>query len=68
MSATADSQPAVSPENSGIAQLRALLVTPLPDDGIWGWVCPLLVTVFAGVRVRHARHPGDVPGGQAADP
>ena len=49
MSATADSQPAVSPENSGIAQLRALLVTPLPDDGIWGWAWPLLVTVFAGV-------------------
>src|SRR6201996_2671510 len=49
MSATVDSQPAVSPEDSGIAQLRALLVTPLPDDGIWGWVWPLLVTVFAGV-------------------
>src|ERR1700722_14480228 len=49
MNATADSQPTVSPENSGIAQLRALLVTPLPDDGIWGWIWPLLVTVFAGV-------------------
>jgi dolichyl-phosphate-mannose--protein O-mannosyl transferase len=49
MSATADSQPTVSPENGGIAQLRALLVTPMPDDGIWGWVWPLLVTVFAGV-------------------
>jgi dolichyl-phosphate-mannose--protein O-mannosyl transferase len=31
-----------------IAQLRSRLVTPLPDDGIWGWVWPLLVTVFAG--------------------
>src|SRR3984957_8162778 len=49
MNATADSQPTVSPENSGIAQLRDLLVTPMPDDGIWGWVWPLLVTVFAGV-------------------
>jgi dolichyl-phosphate-mannose--protein O-mannosyl transferase len=32
-----------------IAALRARLITPLPDDGIWGWVWPLLVTVFAGV-------------------
>ncbi|TVZ01030.1 phospholipid carrier-dependent glycosyltransferase [Trebonia kvetii] len=32
-----------------IAKLRARLMTPLPDDGIWGWVWPLLITVFAGV-------------------
>jgi dolichyl-phosphate-mannose-protein mannosyltransferase len=32
-----------------IAQLRARLVTPMPDDGIWGWVWPLVVTIFAGV-------------------
>jgi dolichyl-phosphate-mannose-protein mannosyltransferase len=32
-----------------IAQLRARLVTPMPDDGIWGWVWPLLITLFAGI-------------------
>jgi dolichyl-phosphate-mannose-protein mannosyltransferase len=32
-----------------VGQLRARLTTPLPDDGIWGWVWPLVVTVFAGV-------------------
>jgi dolichyl-phosphate-mannose--protein O-mannosyl transferase len=31
-----------------IAALRARLMTPLPDDGIWGWAWPLLITVFAG--------------------
>ena len=32
-----------------IAQLRSRLMTPLPPDGIWGWVWPLLVTLFAGI-------------------
>ena len=32
---------------SRIAALRARLTTPLPDDGIWGWIGPLLVTAFA---------------------
>jgi dolichyl-phosphate-mannose-protein mannosyltransferase len=32
-----------------VAQLRARLITPLPDDGIWGWIWPLVVTIFAGV-------------------
>jgi dolichyl-phosphate-mannose--protein O-mannosyl transferase len=30
-----------------IAELRARLMTPMPDDGIWGWAGPLLVTAFA---------------------
>ncbi|HMD91370.1 MAG TPA: phospholipid carrier-dependent glycosyltransferase, partial [Trebonia sp.] len=30
-----------------IAELRARLVSPMPDDGLWGWVGPLLVTAFA---------------------
>jgi dolichyl-phosphate-mannose--protein O-mannosyl transferase len=63
MSAIAAGQPAVNPEDSGpydadepaasaadrIAALRARLITPLPDDGLWGWFWPLLVTVFAGI-------------------
>jgi dolichyl-phosphate-mannose-protein mannosyltransferase len=30
-----------------IAALRARLMTPMPDDGIWGWAGPLMVTAFA---------------------
>jgi dolichyl-phosphate-mannose-protein mannosyltransferase len=30
-----------------IAALRARLITPMPDDGLWGWIGPLLVTAFA---------------------
>jgi dolichyl-phosphate-mannose--protein O-mannosyl transferase len=62
MSATAADQPDMGPESNTagtvaadrIAQLRARLMTPLPDDGIWGWAWPLLVTLFAGV-LRFAR-------------
>ena len=31
-----------------IAALSARLVTPMPDDRPWGWIGPLLVTLFAG--------------------
>jgi dolichyl-phosphate-mannose-protein mannosyltransferase len=30
-----------------IAALRARLMSPMPDDGLWGWIGPLLVTAFA---------------------
>ncbi|HEX3957062.1 MAG TPA: hypothetical protein VHZ03_10570, partial [Trebonia sp.] len=30
-----------------IAAVRDRLLTPMPDDGIWGWAGPLLVTAFA---------------------
>jgi dolichyl-phosphate-mannose--protein O-mannosyl transferase len=30
-----------------IAALRARLMTPMPDDRLWGWLGPLLVTAFA---------------------
>jgi dolichyl-phosphate-mannose-protein mannosyltransferase len=30
-----------------IAELRARLMTPMPDDRLWGWIGPLLVTAFA---------------------
>jgi dolichyl-phosphate-mannose-protein mannosyltransferase len=32
-----------------IAALRARLITPMPDDRLWGWIGPLLVTLFAAV-------------------
>jgi dolichyl-phosphate-mannose-protein mannosyltransferase len=31
-----------------IAALRARLLTPMPDDRLWGWIGPLIVTLFAG--------------------
>ncbi|HEY1666352.1 MAG TPA: phospholipid carrier-dependent glycosyltransferase, partial [Trebonia sp.] len=31
-----------------IAVLRARLMTPMPADRLWGWIGPLLVTLFAG--------------------
>jgi len=31
-----------------IAALRARLVTPMPDDRLWGWIGPLLITLFSG--------------------
>ncbi len=30
-----------------IAELRARLMSPMPDDRLWGWLGPLLVTAFA---------------------
>ena len=30
-----------------IAALRARLMTPMPDDRLWSWVWPLLITAFA---------------------
>jgi dolichyl-phosphate-mannose--protein O-mannosyl transferase len=59
MSAIAAGLPATDPENSSpgvpgtaaadrIAALRAQLATPMPDDRLWGWIGPLLVTLFAG--------------------
>src|SRR5579872_4630205 len=44
-------RPAAEPGTTAtdrIAALRARLITPLPDDGIWGWVWPLVITIFAG--------------------
>jgi dolichyl-phosphate-mannose-protein mannosyltransferase len=45
--------PAGRPAGTGtaerIAALRARLVTPMPDDRLWGWIGPILVTLFAGV-------------------
>ena len=32
-----------------IAALRARLMTPMPDDRLWGWIAPLLVTLFAAL-------------------
>ncbi len=32
-----------------IAALRARLMTPMPEDRLWGWIGPLLVTLFAAL-------------------
>jgi dolichyl-phosphate-mannose-protein mannosyltransferase len=31
-----------------LSMLRARLVAPMPGDGIWGWIWPLVVTAFGG--------------------
>ena len=30
-----------------VAALRARLMTPMPDDRVWGWIWPLVITAFA---------------------
>jgi dolichyl-phosphate-mannose-protein mannosyltransferase len=34
--------------SSRLPALRARLVAPMPNDGIWGWIWPLVVTAFGG--------------------
>ena len=41
-------------EASRLAVLRARLASPMPDDGLWGWLGPLLVTAF-GAFLRFDR-------------
>jgi dolichyl-phosphate-mannose--protein O-mannosyl transferase len=41
-------------EAGRLATLRARLVSPMPDDGPWGWLGPLLVTAF-GTFLRFDR-------------
>ena len=41
-------------EASRLAVLRARLASPMPDDGWWGWLGPLLVTAF-GAFLRFDR-------------
>jgi dolichyl-phosphate-mannose-protein mannosyltransferase len=35
-------------ESGRLTVLRSRLAVPMPHDGIWGWVWPLLVTAFGG--------------------
>ena len=41
-------------EASRLAVLRARLAAPMPDDRLWGWLGPLLVTAF-GTWLRFDR-------------
>ena len=43
---TADS--VITDDDGRLAALRARLLAPMPDDGIWGWIWPLVITLFAG--------------------
>ena len=40
--------PAAAGAAERVAALRARLLTPMPDDRLWGWIGPLIVTLFAG--------------------
>src|SRR5580698_6919869 len=35
-------------DGSRLSVLRSRLVAPMPNDGIWGWIWPLVVTAFGG--------------------
>jgi len=50
----ADMPAAPAAEASRLAALRARLATPMPDDRLWGWLGPLLVTAF-GAFLRFDR-------------
>jgi dolichyl-phosphate-mannose-protein mannosyltransferase len=39
--------PGGTPTDDRAAAIRARLLSPMPADGIWGWIGPLLVTAFA---------------------
>jgi dolichyl-phosphate-mannose-protein mannosyltransferase len=54
MGTEADITTPATDEASRLAVLRARLVTPMPDDGPWGWLGPLLVTAF-GAWLRFSR-------------
>jgi dolichyl-phosphate-mannose--protein O-mannosyl transferase len=41
--------PAGGSASERIAALVARLITPMPDDRPWGWIGPILVTLFAAV-------------------
>src|ERR1700685_3826508 len=45
-------------EAGRLAVLRARLAAPMPDDRLWGWLRPLLVTAFGGwLRFNRLRVP-----------
>jgi dolichyl-phosphate-mannose-protein mannosyltransferase len=46
---TSDGEAAGGGTADRIAALRARLITPMPGDRLWGWIGPLLVTLFAAV-------------------
>jgi dolichyl-phosphate-mannose-protein mannosyltransferase len=39
---------ATSDDAGRLSLLRSRLVAPMPEDGIWGWIWPLVITVFGG--------------------
>jgi dolichyl-phosphate-mannose-protein mannosyltransferase len=60
MTATQADMPAIpaADEAGRLAVLRARLASPMPDDGLWGWLGPLLVTAFgAFLRFNRLRVP-----------
>src|SRR5579872_5888215 len=53
---TADS--VITGDDGRLAALRARLAAPMPDDGIWGWIWPLVITLFGGfLRFNRLRVP-----------
>ena len=58
---TAGAGPAAESTAERIAAVRSRLLTPMPGDRLWGWIGPLLVTLFAGfLRFNRLSVPGAV--------
>ncbi len=45
---TATAADSTAADAGRLTVLRSRLVAPMPQDGIWGWIWPLLVTAFGG--------------------
>jgi dolichyl-phosphate-mannose-protein mannosyltransferase len=41
--------PQAASEEDRIAAVRSRLLSPMPTDRLWGWIGPLLITLFAGI-------------------
>src|SRR5258708_24555024 len=49
IASVADSSSGRADVAARMAAVRGRLLSPMPDDGIWGWAGPLLVTAFAAI-------------------
>jgi dolichyl-phosphate-mannose--protein O-mannosyl transferase len=54
MMGTATAADSAADDAGRLAVLRGRLASPMPDDGLWGWLGPLLVTAF-GAFLRFDR-------------
>jgi len=61
MAATYAEPGVVSPDTEALTRIRARLLRPLPDDGIWGWVLPgVIAGIGAILRFWHLGRPSTV--------
>ncbi|MER5628833.1 phospholipid carrier-dependent glycosyltransferase, partial [Streptosporangium sp. NPDC001681] len=57
----ASEQPEPQPDGGPSGSVRDRLVPPMPGNPLWGWLGPLLVTVFGAIlRFTNLGHPNAV--------